>query len=108
MPIGPRYGKGEMTGCALLQTPARQAKDAANQALRNLQQKELCGMDISSYFKDVEASIDDIDPDTPFPKVRAAWTREEDRLLILGVKVYGPNTESWPKIAASTLVPGRD
>ncbi|KAJ1914884.1 hypothetical protein H4219_004594 [Mycoemilia scoparia] len=90
---------------ALIQTPARQAKDAAIRALKDLQLKHLGGADISSYINDAEASIDDTDQNTPFPKVRAAWTREEDRLLILGVKVYGPNTESWPKIA--TLVPGR-
>ncbi|KAI9469414.1 Homeodomain-like protein, partial [Coemansia mojavensis] len=33
------------------------------------------------------------------------WTREEDQLLMVGVRVYGPNTESWPRIAM--LVPGR-
>ncbi|KAI9506462.1 Homeodomain-like protein, partial [Coemansia spiralis] len=33
------------------------------------------------------------------------WSREEDRLLMVGVRVYGPNTESWPRIAM--LVPGR-
>ncbi|KAI8325732.1 hypothetical protein GQ54DRAFT_254232, partial [Martensiomyces pterosporus] len=62
-------------------------------------------LDLSQYLKDVEASYNEGDPKLTFPKLRAAWTRDEDRLLMVGVKVYGPNTESWPRIAM--LVPGR-
>ncbi|KAJ2686238.1 hypothetical protein H4R19_006729, partial [Coemansia spiralis] len=53
----------------------------------------------------MEASYNENDPKLVFPKLRAAWTPEEDRLLKVGVRVYGPNTESWPRIAM--LVPGR-
>ncbi|KAJ2008157.1 hypothetical protein H4R26_000362 [Coemansia thaxteri] len=90
---------------ASLQEQVRVAKDQAIEILHVLDAENMLEHGIAEYINDVEASFSDLNPKTTFPKLRAAWTREEDRLLTLGVRVYGPNTESWPRIA--TLVPGR-
>ncbi|KAJ2763774.1 hypothetical protein IWQ57_005446, partial [Coemansia nantahalensis] len=73
--------------------------------LHTLESEGFLDQPISEYLWDIEASYDENDPKLVFPKLRAAWTAEEDRLLKIGVRAYGPNTESWPRIAL--LVPGR-
>ncbi|KAJ1868296.1 hypothetical protein LPJ78_000234 [Coemansia sp. RSA 989] len=89
-------------------TVAEQIRASKNQAIEILQAinaESVLERPISEFIRDVEASYDENDPEVRFPKLRAAWTREEDQLLMVGVRVYGPNTESWPRIAM--LVPGR-
>ncbi|KAJ1827716.1 hypothetical protein LPJ56_001515, partial [Coemansia sp. RSA 2599] len=83
----------------------RMAKAKAIEVLQALDGDSLLEADISQYISDVHASYNENDTQITFPKSRAAWTTEEDRLLRVGVAVYGPNTESWPRIAM--LVPGR-
>ncbi|KAJ2843755.1 hypothetical protein J3B02_005173, partial [Coemansia erecta] len=83
----------------------RMAKAKAIEVLQALDSDSLLEADISQYVSDVHASYNENDSQLTFPKSRAAWTAEEDRLLRVGVAVYGPNTESWPRIAM--LVPGR-
>ncbi|KAJ2559755.1 hypothetical protein EV175_000187 [Coemansia sp. RSA 1933] len=85
-----------------------QVRDSKRQAIEVLQ--GICADNtlehpMSEYLRDIDASYNERDPRITFPKLRAAWTPEEDRLLVVGVRVYGPNTESWPRIAM--LVPGR-
>ncbi|PIA15778.1 hypothetical protein COEREDRAFT_44191, partial [Coemansia reversa NRRL 1564] len=81
------------------------AKAQAIEILHVLEKESLLEWPVGQYVEDVEASYNEGDPKLTFPKLRAAWTPEEDRLLMVGVRVYGPNTESWPRIAM--LVPGR-
>ncbi|KAJ2158702.1 hypothetical protein GGF46_003571 [Coemansia sp. RSA 552] len=84
----------------------RASKNQAIEILRVLDAESMLDRPVSEYIEDVEASYSDArEQRLTFPKLRAAWTREEDRLLMVGVHVYGPNTESWPRIAM--LVPGR-
>ncbi|KAJ2890127.1 hypothetical protein IWW38_004303, partial [Coemansia aciculifera] len=84
----------------------RIAKNQAIEILHVLNSENMLEHAIDEYINDVESSYSDSSELTAtFPKLRAAWTREEDRLLMVGVRVYGPNTESWPRIAM--LVPGR-
>ncbi|KAJ2607846.1 hypothetical protein H4S08_004677 [Coemansia sp. RSA 1365] len=83
----------------------RMAKVQAIEILHVLEKESLLEWPVGQYVEDVEASYNEGDPKLTFPKLRAAWTPEEDRLLMVGVRVYGPNTESWPRIAM--LVPGR-
>ncbi|ORX65679.1 hypothetical protein DL89DRAFT_260849 [Linderina pennispora] len=82
-----------MNSSISLHEQVSRAKEQAKEILAALNAEKLLEQDLSVYLDDVESSL------------RAAWTREEDRLLTLGVRVYGPNTESWPRIAM--LVPGR-
>ncbi|OMH82607.1 Transcriptional activator Myb [Zancudomyces culisetae] len=60
---------------------------------------------VEKYLKDVDDALDLNKANFTFPKVRTMWSPAEDRLLKIGVQLYGANTESWPKIAV--LVPGR-
>ncbi|KAJ2769090.1 hypothetical protein IWQ56_002686, partial [Coemansia nantahalensis] len=116
-PGGPAFvmadggGGGSSTQLALAMpsgSPAEQvraSKAQARETLHTLESEGFLDQPISEYLWDIEASYDENDPKLVFPKLRAAWTAEEDRLLKIGVRAYGPNTESWPRIAL--LVPGR-
>ncbi|KAJ2121513.1 hypothetical protein IW147_004188 [Coemansia sp. RSA 720] len=83
----------------------RASKNKAIEILQLLEAESGLERPVSEYIQDVEASYNESDPKITHPKIRAAWMREEDRLLMVGVCKYGPNTESWPRIAM--LVPGR-
>ncbi|KAI7827734.1 hypothetical protein BX661DRAFT_170969 [Kickxella alabastrina] len=83
----------------------QQSKARAVEILQAMDDEALLELPIEEYIVDVNSSYNEADPKLLFPKLRAAWTTEEDRLLRVGVRVYGPNTESWPRIAM--LVPGR-
>ncbi|KAJ1879286.1 hypothetical protein LPJ57_002924, partial [Coemansia sp. RSA 486] len=97
-------GPNPSSGAPLVEQ-VRMAKAKAIEVLQALEADSLLEADISQYISDVHASYNETDTQLTFPKSRAAWTMEEDRLLRVGVAVYGPNTESWPRIAM--LVPGR-
>ncbi|OLY80715.1 Transcriptional activator Myb [Smittium mucronatum] len=84
---------------------ATQAKDNARLLIQSLGSEGGILSDVSQFLLDVEESLDISDNNMTFPKMRSMWTISEDRLLTLGVRLYGANTESWPKIAV--LVPGR-
>ncbi|KAJ2500020.1 hypothetical protein GGH96_003058 [Coemansia sp. RSA 1972] len=94
----------ENTGTTVLEK-VRASKIKAIETLRLLDSESKLKRPASEYIMDVQASYNELDPKITHPKIRAAWTREEDRLLMVGVCAYGPNTESWPRIAV--LVPGR-
>ncbi|KAJ2246567.1 hypothetical protein GGH97_002435, partial [Coemansia sp. RSA 475] len=94
----------ENTGTTVLEK-VRASKIKAIEILHVLENESKLKRPVSEYIMDVEASYNELDPKITHPKIRAAWTREEDRLLMVGVCAYGPNTESWPRIAV--LVPGR-
>ncbi|KAJ2385365.1 hypothetical protein GGI05_004724, partial [Coemansia sp. RSA 2603] len=83
----------------------RLAKIRAAEVLESLQSESLLDRPLVEYMECVDASYDEHEAILTFPKSRAGWTPEEDKLLRLGVAIYGPNTESWPRIAM--LVPGR-
>ncbi|KAJ1721752.1 hypothetical protein LPJ53_003763 [Coemansia erecta] len=83
----------------------RLAKIRAVEVLESLQSESLLDGPLMEYMECVNASYDEQEAILTFPKSRAGWTPEEDKLLRLGVGIYGPNTESWPRIAM--LVPGR-
>ncbi|KAJ2723102.1 hypothetical protein GGI07_002861 [Coemansia sp. Benny D115] len=100
----PEAGSGDVIPMSMLEQ-VRLSKAKAIEILHNLDADSQLELDISQYLRDVDASYDEMDPKLMFPKLRATWTAEEDRLLRVGVRVYGPNTESWPRIAM--LVPGR-
>ncbi|KAJ2695366.1 hypothetical protein GGH99_000156, partial [Coemansia sp. RSA 1285] len=101
---GSRSGKPGQTSAGLLEQ-VRASKNQAMEVLRAIAMENTLEHEITQYMSDVEASYNESDPRITFPKLRAAWTPEEDRLLMVGVRIYGPNTESWPRIAM--LVPGR-
>ncbi|PVU89555.1 hypothetical protein BB559_005033 [Furculomyces boomerangus] len=84
---------------------AEQAKENTRILINSLGSAGGILSDIKQYIQDVEDSLNTDDPNMTFPKMRSMWSASEDRLLTLGVKIYGANTESWPKIAV--LVPGR-
>ncbi|KAJ1929484.1 hypothetical protein EC988_010098, partial [Linderina pennispora] len=88
-----------MNSSISLHEQVSRAKEQAKEILAALNAEKLLEQDLSVYLDDVESSYIEGDVRMTFPKLRAAWTREEDRLLTLGVRVYGPNTESWPRIA---------
>ncbi|KAJ2069970.1 hypothetical protein GGI08_000058 [Coemansia sp. S2] len=91
---------------ATMQEQIRVSKDQAIEILRVLDSENMLEHSIDVYIGHVECSYsEESGSKATFPKLRAAWTREEDSLLMVGVRVYGPNTESWPRIAM--LVPGR-
>ncbi|KAJ2073921.1 hypothetical protein GGI16_008781, partial [Coemansia sp. S142-1] len=91
---------------ATMQEQIRVSKDQAIEILRVLDSENMLEHGIDVYIGHVECSYsEESGSKATFPKLRAAWTREEDSLLMVGVRVYGPNTESWPRIAM--LVPGR-
>ncbi|OMJ24158.1 Transcriptional activator Myb [Smittium culicis] len=84
---------------------AIQAKENAKLLIQSLGSEGGILTDASQFLFDVDNSLDTSDQNMTFPKMRSMWTISEDRLLTLGVRLYGANTESWPKIAV--LVPGR-
>ncbi|KAJ1664120.1 hypothetical protein EV178_004406 [Coemansia sp. RSA 1646] len=107
-PLTKRGGKAASAGRAPSADLLEQIRDSKRQAIEVLQvisADTKLEYSLSDYIRDIEASYNESDPKITFPKLRAAWTPEEDRLLMVGVRVYGPNTESWPRIAM--LVPGR-
>lgn len=84
----------------------QQSKQKSIEILRTLaQDQHITPAKLEELLGDVEDSYPASNKSPAFPKIRAAWTKPEDRLLMMGVQVYGPNTESWPRIAL--LVPGR-
>ncbi|PVV02301.1 hypothetical protein BB560_003249 [Smittium megazygosporum] len=84
---------------------AKKAKENAKQLIISLGCEGDLLPNYKQYLQDIEDSLSIQSENMFFPKVRAMWNASEDRLLTLGVTLYGANTESWPKIAV--LVPGR-